>query len=33
MGIKGQEKITNNEVLKCTKIDGIEAMQIKAELR
>ena len=33
MGIKWQDKITNNEVLQRAKIDGIEAMLMRAQLR
>ena len=33
MGIKWQDKITNNEVLQRAKMDGIEAMLMRAQLR
>ena len=33
MGIKWQDKITSNEVLQRAKMDGIEAMLIRAQLR
>ena len=33
MGIKWQDKITYNEVLQRAKIDGIEAMLMRAQLR
>ena len=33
MGIKWQDKITNNEVLQRAKMDGIETMLMRAQLR
>ena len=33
MGIKWQDKITNNEVLQRAKMEGMEAMQMTAQLR
>ena len=33
MGIKWQDKITNNEVLQRAKMDGMETMLIRAQLR
>ena len=33
MGTKWQDKIMNNEVLQRAKIDGIEAMLMRAQLR
>ena len=33
MGIKWQDKITNNEVLQRAKMDGMEAMLMRAQLR
>ena len=33
MGIKWQDKIMNNEVLQRAKIDGMEAMLMRAQLR
>ena len=33
MGIKWQDKITNNEVLQRAKIDGMDAMIMRAQLR
>ena len=33
MGIKWQDKVTNNEVLQRAQMDGIEAMLMRAQLR
>ena len=33
MGIKSQDRVTNNEVLKRAQMDGIEAMLKRAQLR
>ena len=33
MGIKWQDKITNNEVLQRAKMDGMETMLMRAQLR
>ena len=33
MGIKWQDKITNNEVLQRAKMDGMDAMLMRAQLR
>ena len=33
MDIKWQDKITNNEVLQRAKVDGMEAMFMRAQLR
>ena len=33
MGIEWQDKIKNNEVLQRAKMDGMEAMLIRAQLR
>ena len=33
MGIKWQDKITNNEVLQHAKMDGMEAKLTRAQLR
>ena len=33
MGIKWQDKITNNEVLQRANMDGLEAMLMRAQLR
>ena len=33
MGMKWQDKITNNEVLQRAKMEGMEAMQMTAQLR
>ena len=33
MAIKWKDKITNNEVLQCVKMDGIKAMLMRAQLR
>ena len=33
MGIKWQDKVTNNEILQQAQMDGIEAMLMRAQLR